>query len=126
MNIIEIIKAESNIFGYSSSIHDEDAFDYFGAFFNEDQLIHMKSWILEKNIYEFVVIRNIYIDESNRGQGLGKLLTNKFILQANGNPVFLIASPDESDFNLISWYEKLGFQLTPFLCSDGPLMIKYP
>lgn len=125
MKEIEIIENESNIFGYSASIFDDYAFDYFGAFFTEDQIINIKSWLSNQKITEFTVLRNIYIDDSARGKGLGKLLTNQFILKSNGNPILLLASPDEDNFQLVEWYSKLGFQQTEFSCIDGPLMIKY-
>jgi ribosomal protein S18 acetylase RimI-like enzyme len=126
MKEIEIIEDESNIFGYSASTVEESSFDYFRAFFKEEQINKLKDWLAFHKITEFTVLRNIYIDESNRGIGLGKSLTYQFILQSNGRPILLIASPDEEHFQLIQWYEKLGFQLTPFSCIDGPLMIKYP
>lgn len=124
MKEIEIIIEESNIFGYSSSIFDEDAFDYFGAFFSEDQINNIKSWLHSQKITEFTVLRNVYVDDSDRGKGLGKTLVSQFIEKSNGNPIILLASPDEEDFQLTSWYEKQGFQLTAFSCADGPLMIK--
>jgi GNAT superfamily N-acetyltransferase len=124
MKEIEIIIDESNIFGYSASIFDEDAFDYFGAFFSEDKIEQMKQWLQSQKITEFTVLRNVYVDDSDRGKGLGKSLVAQFVEKANGNPIILLASPDEENFQLTTWYEKLGFQLTYFSCEDGPLMIK--
>lgn len=125
MQEIEIIENENNIFGYVADINEDSAFEYFGAFFNNDQLVNIKHWMTEKKISEFAVLRNLYIDNTFRGQGLGKELVSKFITKAKHRPIFLLASPDEDSFKLQLWYEKQGFQLTPFNCEDGPLMVKF-
>jgi len=65
------------------------------------------------------------VDDENRNKGLGKKLLNLFIKESHGNPILLLAAPDEEDFELVSWYEKQGVELSPFSCPDGPLMIKF-
>lgn len=125
MKHIEIIEGESNIFGFITSIYDDNGFSYLSAFFNEDEILKLKSWFTNKQISEFAVLRNIYVDETLRGSGMGKSLVNQFISKTQSKPILLLASPDEDNFNLTLWYEKMGFQPTPFFCEDGPLMIKF-
>lgn len=124
MNEIEIVLEDSNIFGYCGSLSNEESFLYFSAFFKEEDLNNMRIWLKTHKITEFYVLRNIYVDEKNRNQGTGKRLVSLFIKESQGNPILLLASPDEEGFDLVSWYEKQGFILSPFACEDGPLMIK--
>ena len=121
---IDIELKESNIFGYLGNISDPDSFLYFEAFFNEDDLSKLKEWLKSKKIIDFSVLRNIYVDETNRGTGIGSELVNLFCQKSQNLPILLLASPDEDDFDLVSWYEKKGFISTQFSCEDGPLMIK--
>lgn len=123
MKQIEIIDDESNVFGYITSL-DETAFDYMSAFFSNEQIKNITAWLEKQKIYEFAVLRNIYVDEANRGQGFGKSLVAQFMSQTQGLPILLLASPDEENFQLQEWYQKLGFELTSFLCEDGPLMLR--
>lgn len=125
MTEIEIIDNDNNVYGYISSVDDESGFVYFGAFFTEEQVENLKKWLKEKNIMEFSVLRNIYIDEDSRGQGFGKKLVTQFIQKSKNIAIILLASPDEEDFNLVDWYQSMGFEITPFLSEDGPLLIKY-
>lgn len=125
MKDIEIIVDDSNIFGYVGSSSDDSSFNYFRAFYTEDQVAALKAWLQEQNIFEFAVLRNIYIDESQRGIGLGKRLVTQFLLKTNQIPTLLIASPDEDNFDLVSWYINQDFIMTKFISEDGPIMIKY-
>lgn len=124
MQKIEIIEEESNIYGFITSLDEESAFDYLNIFFSDEQIVELKSWLTNKKIYEFAVLRNIYVDEDNRGHGVGKFLVAQFASQTKGLPILLLASPDEDNFLLDQWYLKLGFEMSSFSCSDGPLMIK--
>ena len=125
MKHIEIIEGYSNIFGFITSIYDDNGFTYLSAFFNEDEIKKLTTWLETKQITEFAVLRNIYVDDNLRGSGVGRNLVNQFILKTQSNPILLLASPDEDDFNLTAWYEKMGFEPTPFICEDGPLIIKF-
>lgn len=125
MKSIEIEQGESNIWGSITALSEEDTYIYFSAFFNEENLLEIKEWLFSKGIEEFALLRNIYVDESDRGKGTGKLLVNQFISQAKGLPIILLASPDEEDFDLQTWYEKLGFEATKFYSEGSPLMIKF-
>lgn len=124
MKEIEVIKDDSNVYGYLTALDDVEGFVYLSAFFSEHQIESLKEWLNKQAIQDFSVLRNLYVDENNRGQGMGKQLVTEFIKHSQGFPVLLIASPDEEDFNLQLWYEKLGFETIPFSCEDGPLMLK--
>lgn len=124
MKEIEIVDSESNVFGYLTSIEEDNAFNYLNAFFSDETIQDIRAWLKEEKIFEFAILRNIYVDEEDRGKGVGKSLVSNFIIKSHHLPVILLASPDEESFNLQAWYEKLGFELTPFICEDGPLMIR--
>lgn len=125
MKHIEIIEGDSNIFGFITSIYDEQGFTYLSAFFNEEEMEKLTTWFKNNQISEFAVLRNIFVDEPLRGTGMGRSLVTQFISKTQSKPILLLASPDEDDFQLTAWYEKMGFEMTPFVCEDGPLMIKF-
>jgi hypothetical protein len=123
MKKIEHYIGLSNIFGETLNTNTFEFYEYFSAFFSDEQIDEIKQWLKKSNIIEFALIRNVFVDESQRGLGLGKKLVNQFIKESNSLPILLIAGADD-DFNLIDWYISLGFQTTKFECEDGPIMIK--
>lgn len=125
MKSIEIEHGESNIWGSITALSEEDTYIYFSAFFSEENLLEIKEWLFSKGIEEFALLRNIYVDEADRCKGTGKDLVNQFISQAKSLPIILLASPDEEDFDLQTWYEKLGFETSNFYSEGSPLMIKF-
>jgi GNAT superfamily N-acetyltransferase len=124
MKKIEINIDKSNIFGNILTIDSYEFYEYFSAFFDDKIFLDIKSWLKLSDINEFALIRNVFVDEDNRNKGVGKKLVSDFIGQTNNLPILLLAGADEEDFNLTDWYIKLGFTLTKFSCTDGPIMIK--
>lgn len=70
------------------------------------------------------ILKNIWVEEEERGSGVGTFLLDEFIdlaIEREMDVLYLIADTLESnDFDLVSWYEKKGFErLTEGEC---PLM----
>jgi len=75
------------------------------------------------------IIKNVYIDDEMRGQGLGNSLMSEAIESAfldDANAIILIADSGElNDFDLTSWYEGYGFVVIGEATS-GHLMVLDP
>jgi hypothetical protein len=70
------------------------------------------------------IIPNELVQIDKQGIELFTRKVNDFEKSTNGLPILLLASPDEDDFDLVSWYSRLGYIETSFVCEDGLLMIK--
>jgi len=92
------------------------------------------SSILAKKFNRIGIIRNLYVDEDFRGQGIGNDLMDYAINQAfdNGAESILLISDTSEDnqFNLTKWYEGFGFEIVgnaagdPIMLLDGQLSEK--
>ena len=72
------------------------------------------------------LIRNMYVDDDNRGQGIGNYLVGKAINDAaddGANAIMLISDTDDDNaFDLTKWYEGFGFEIIGF-AGNNPIMI---
>ena len=72
------------------------------------------------------VIRNMYVDEDNRGQGIGNELMSLAIDDASNNEaeaIVLVADiHEENTINLVHWYEGFGFEMIGDAGGD-PIMV---
>jgi GNAT superfamily N-acetyltransferase len=84
------------------------------------------SSILAKKFNRIGIIRNLYVDEDFRGQGIGNDLMDYAINQAfdNGAESILLISDTSEDnqFNLTKWYEGFGFEIVGNAAGD-PIML---
>lgn len=90
-------------------------------------LHNVKAYLAQDEAHWFVVLSNIAIKPSLRGQGNGALLMNELIEFAGSDPVFLAADlleQQKEGFCLQSWYGSYGFEVPP---SNGegnsPIMV---
>lgn len=71
------------------------------------------------------VLKNIWVEEDSRGNGVGTELMEWFMNEAKGrdiNVIYLIADTGEDNaFDIVSWYESFGFKKETTL-EDYPLM----
>ena len=57
------------------------------------------------------ILKNIYVEEESRNQGIGTDLLQQFIDEAYNMPILLISDEgEENAFGLTNWYEKYGFE----------------
>lgn len=70
------------------------------------------------------VLKNLYVDEEHRGEGIGNDLMDTFINSTDG--IILLAADKYEDqaegFDLVRWYEGWGFHIIDKDGSSGPLM----
>lgn len=80
-----------------------------------------------KNKYKRVgIIRNMYVDEDSRGQGIGNDLVSGAIDRAaemGAGAIVLVSDSAESNvMNLTAWYEGFGFEVVGTAGGD-PVMV---
>jgi ribosomal protein S18 acetylase RimI-like enzyme len=72
------------------------------------------------------LIRNMYVDDDDRGQGIGNDLVSNAIDDAvnNGADAILLVSDIDEDnlFDLTKWYEGFGFEVVG-TAGNNPVMI---
>lgn len=72
------------------------------------------------------IIKNMYIDDDSRGQGLGSNLLNNAIddsYDRGAEAILLIADVHESnEFSLVVWYKNYGFEIIGDAGGD-PIML---
>jgi len=72
------------------------------------------------------LIRNMYVDDEYRGQGIGNDLVSNAIDDAASNgadAVILVSDTDENNpFDLTKWYEGFGFEIVG-TAGTNPVMI---
>jgi ribosomal protein S18 acetylase RimI-like enzyme len=72
------------------------------------------------------LIRNMYVDDDYRGQGIGNDLVSNAIDDAANNgadAVILVSDTDENNpFDLTKWYEGFGFEIVG-TAGTNPVMI---
>ena len=72
------------------------------------------------------LIRNMYVDDDYRGQGIGNDLVSNAIDDAAGDgadAIILVSDTDEDNsFNLTKWYEGFGFEIIG-VAGNNPIMI---
>ena len=81
---------------------------------------------LKQKYKTIVIIRNMYVDEDQRGQGYGNQLVNDAIDDAAGNladAIICVADMSEdNNINLVQWYKNFGFEVIGKAGSD-PVMV---
>lgn len=84
--------------------------------------------IINPNV-TFAFLNNIYVDDKDRGQGIGNEMISDFMsesLQLEADYVILSCSVDEiqrENFDLQRWYSGHGFIVIDSVSSSNPLMI---
>lgn len=72
------------------------------------------------------LIRNMYVDDDYRGQGIGNDLVSNAIDDAAGDgadAIILVSDTDENNsFDLTKWYEGFGFEIIG-VAGNNPIMI---
>ena len=81
---------------------------------------------LKQKYKTIAIIRNMYVDEDQRGQGYGNQLVNDAIDDAAGNladAIICVADMSEdNNINLVQWYKNFGFEVIGKAGSD-PVMV---
>lgn len=81
---------------------------------------------LKQKYKTIAIIRNVYVDEDQRGQGYGNQLVSDAIDDAAGNladAIICVADMSEdNNINLVQWYENFGFEVIGKAGSD-PVMV---
>jgi predicted GNAT family N-acyltransferase len=81
---------------------------------------------LKQKYKTIAIIRNMYVDEDQRGQGYGNQLVSDAIDDAVGSladAIICVADMSEdNNINLVQWYENFGFEVIGKAGSD-PVMV---
>jgi ribosomal protein S18 acetylase RimI-like enzyme len=81
---------------------------------------------ITKRYKTLALIRNMYVDDDYRGQGIGNELVSNAIDAAANNgadAIILVSDTDEDNpFDLTKWYEGFGFEVVG-TAGNNPVMI---
>ena len=81
---------------------------------------------ITKRYKTLALIRNMYVDDDYRGQGIGNDLVSNAIDDAANNgadAIILVSDTDEDNpFDLTKWYEGFGFEIVG-TAGNNPVMI---
>ena len=81
---------------------------------------------ITKQYKTLALIRNMYVDDDYRGQGIGNDLVSNAIDDAVNNgadAIILVSDSDEDNpFDLTKWYESFGFEVVG-TAGNNPVMI---
>ena len=81
---------------------------------------------ITKRYTTLALIRNMYVDDDYRGQGIGNDLVSNAIDDAANNgadAIILVSDTDEDNpFDLTKWYEGFGFEIVG-TAGTNPVMI---
>ena len=81
---------------------------------------------ITKRYKTLALIRNMYVDDDYRGQGIGNDLVSNAIDDAANNgadAILLVSDTDEDNpFDLTKWYEGFGFEVVG-TAGNNPIMI---
>lgn len=128
MEVIEIILEEGSASGYVVKTEEEQVENWF--------IRHKIDGTGFKKAFEgktLAFLNNMYVEEDERGSGVGTDLLSQFIDTASlsgADAIVLICDDDESQaegFNLRDWYEDWEFEVTELIEDniDSPVMIKF-
>lgn len=123
----KIHENNNHIIAMNLDVSSQDFFEYLDSVLSEDRPKRLVSYLLDKKINQICLIKNIWVDENERGKGIGKKLMNQVLDAHKDVPVLLLADYLESQkdgFSLIDWYDKFGFETIPFFSISGPFLIK--
>lgn len=71
--------------------------------------------LLQKDIDRIGIIKNLWVDEDHRNQGIGNDLMSMAIddaQHAGAEAIILVADlGEQNEFDIIKWYEDFGFQI---------------
>lgn len=127
MKNIDLTQEDSSVTGYITNLDEEKFLNYLSEHLEKEVIEKLVFWMKSKHIYEFTLLKNIWVDQEQRGQGIGNILLQKFITSSEG-PIVLICDNLESQqegFKLESWYENYGFEATGFNTLSGPVLIRF-
>jgi len=90
---------------------------------------------IEKELIEdyelpVAILKNVYVPEESRGQGLGNQLVENFVEEAadfGADTIILIADLGEiqaEGFSLVDWYKGYGFEIIGEDSGNNPVMVK--
>jgi ribosomal protein S18 acetylase RimI-like enzyme len=123
----KIHEHNNHIIAIVLEVSSQEFFEYLDSVLSEDRPKQLVSYLLDKKINQICLIKNIWVDENDRGKGVGKKLMNQVLNFNKEVPVLLLADYLEyqkEGFSLIDWYTKLGFETMPFFSISGPFLIK--
>lgn len=127
MEVIEIVLEEGSASGYVVKTEEEQVENWF--------IRHKIDGTAFKKAFEgktLAFLNNMYVEEDERGNGVGTDLLSQFIDTASlsgADAIVLICDDDESQaegFNLRDWYEDWEFEVSDLIEGNNasPVMIK--
>ena len=108
---INLENDHGSIDGYYHLNTSENIYNYFSDHSVDTGLIELLK--NEKEIFVIGLIRNLWVEEVQRGKGYGAELMIQMMseIDQHADLVFLIAdSLEENSFSISEWYESYGFQ----------------
>lgn len=115
---------EGNICGYVTDTKSEEQLE---NYMEEQGFLEVFPFI-QKKFDTVAILKNMYVETEKRGKGFGNLLLNHFIRESElkeAQSIVLVAdTADRNEFELVSWYERYGFQIVYGNRDSFPVMVK--
>lgn len=84
--------------------------------------------IIESRYDRIGILKNMWVEEEYRGNGVGTWLLHRFVEEAadkHAEAILLVADTGErNDFDLVDWYKRNGFEVVFGKEEAYPVMIK--
>ena len=120
---IDLSLDEGSLFGYVVDTRECNLKNWLEDIEQVDQLDTIRS-----SYDRVAIIKNIWVDEDARGQGIGTSLLDDALYEAelNGAQAVLLEADTSEDnrFNLVSWYKDFEFDIISKQDETYPLMLK--
>lgn len=130
MKLIDFTQEPSlgSITGYITSLSEENFLTYLDEHCHlevKEKVVNYLQQLLGNQ--EFTLLKNLYVEDEARNQGVGTKLMKMFLDRSHG-PIVLICDNLESQqigFNLKDWYlNNWSFQETGITTVSGPILIR--
>lgn len=123
-NSLDIEKKEGSICGYITNARKDMQLT---NYLEEQRKAEVVDFI-QKKYEKIAILKNMYVEEDMRGEGVGTSLLKEFLEKTKEKKVeavVLVADTGENnDFDLVKWYEGYGFYIIYGEKTNYPVMIK--
>lgn len=125
MRTIELSRDGGSLSGYVVDASEPNIGNYLDQHTNLSEMVTHRLRVYGERI---ALLRNMSVDEDQRGKGIGSQLVSEFMEEADaaGATVYMlicdIHQTQAPGFDLKGWYESFGF-IAAMETSEGPLMV---
>lgn len=120
---LDISQDGASLEGYEVGVEEANWTNWLGRLLNREEALEVEEKINTRHSI-VAVLKNMWVDESLRGNGVGTQLLEDFLGSTAATAIFLEADMGESSnlFSLEDWYSGFGFR-TIAHSGQNPIML---